>query len=240
MQVQFQLQQSLGGVAVAPTLGRPSSKSPTRRSPTKHRPFQLSSSNWRSLPADSAPMGKSQAVPSAERQPASPKKARSPSKSPIRTASSPQKQPAGARKKAASSSAKGTSHVERQAERQNRGIEGQGDGASQSTHDADVMGFGTYGGVAFSSFVPARPASSLDAAQGLDLQEDDEGSAVMQKIAQAYVGALAQNHTTVLRAWWSELSAMNTAFSIITQTLTSYRTQCSMLCGTMPALFKCC
>lgn len=84
-----------------------------------------------------------------------------------------------------------TVHVERLAERQNRGIEGQSEEASQSTHHADVMGFGTYGGVAFSSFVPARPASSLDAAQGLDLQEDDEGKAVMQTIAHAYVGAHA-------------------------------------------------
>ena len=32
---------------------------------------------------------------------------------------------------------------------------------------------------------------------------------------------------------------MNTAFSNRTQTLTSYRTQCSMLCGIMPSLFKC-
>jgi len=183
LQVQFQLQQTVGGSGgAAPTLGRSTSRPPSRRSPTKHRTFQLSDSPWKSLPAGVAPLGQSQAMPSASGLPASPRKSRTPSKSPIRTArsekvaSSPDRQPIGSPKGAKAAPTKGNSPLKRPAERQSSNAEGQSGEGSQGRHSPDVMSFGSYGGVAFSSFAPAVPAGTSDAT-GM-AAEDDEGGQV--------------------------------------------------------------
>ncbi len=151
----------MGASAVAPLSGRSAFKSPARRSPTKHRPFHLSDSPWKSSPSDTASMGNSQTVPAADRQPASPQKGRSPSR-------------------AKGLSAKGASPVKKQAERRSHQNERQsaaaGAGASRSADSPGVMSFGSYGGVAFSSFAPAMPAGIVetdDAAADVD----DEGKA---------------------------------------------------------------
>ncbi len=161
IQVQFQLQQTMGGSAVAPLSGRSASKSPARRSPTKHRPFHLSNSPWKTSPSDTAPIGNSQTLPAANRQPASPRKGQSPSRT-------------------KGLAAKGASPVKKQAERRSHQAERQspagGAGTSQSAYNPGAMSFGSYGGVAFSSFAPATPAGMVetdDAAADVD----DEGKA---------------------------------------------------------------
>ncbi|DBA73888.1 TPA: hypothetical protein ACH3X2_009539 [Trebouxia sp. C0005] len=156
VRVQFQLQQTMGGSAVAPISGRSASKSPARRSPTKHRPFHLSDSPWKSSPSDTAPVGNSQTLPAASRKSASPQKGRSPSRT-------------------TGLSAKGISPVKKQAGTQNHQTERQsaaaGPGTNQKTYSPGVMSFGSYGGVAFSSFAPAMPAGMVesdDAAADVD------------------------------------------------------------------------
>lgn len=163
IQVQFQLQQTMGGSVVAPLSGRSASRSPARRSPTKHRPFHLSDSPWKSSPSDTAPMSNSQTLPAASRQPASPRKGRSPSR-------------------AKGLAAKGASPVKKQAERRSHQTERQnaaaGAGTSRSAYSPEVMSFGSYGGIAFSSFAPAMPAGMVetdDAAANVD----DEGKALV-------------------------------------------------------------
>ncbi len=161
MQVQFQLQQTMGGSAVAPISGRSASKSPARRSPTKHRPFHLSDSPWKSSPSDTAPVGNSQTLPAANRQSASPRKGRSPSRT-------------------KGLSAKGASPVKKQAERRSRQTERQsaaaGAGNSRSAYSPGVMSFGSYGGVAFSSFAPAMPTGMVESDDAA-ADVDDEGTA---------------------------------------------------------------
>ncbi|KAL0054000.1 hypothetical protein WJX82_002103 [Trebouxia sp. C0006] len=164
-QVQFQLQQTMGGSVVAPLSGRSASRSPARRSPTKHRPFHLSDSPWKSSPSDTAPMSNSQTLPAASRQPASPRKGQSPSR-------------------AKGLAAKGASPVKKQAERRSHQTERQnaaaGAGTSRSAYSPEVMSFGSYGGIAFSSFAPAMPAGMVetdDAAANVDDEDwaDDSG-----------------------------------------------------------------
>lgn len=161
IQVQFQLQQTMGGSAVAPISGRSASKSPARRSPTKHRPFHLSDSPWKSSPSDTAPVGNSQTLPAASRKSASPQKGRSPSRT-------------------TGLSAKGISPVKKQAGTQNHQTERQsaaaGPGTNQKTYSPGVMSFGSYGGVAFSSFAPAMPAGMVESDDAA-ADVDDEGTA---------------------------------------------------------------
>ena len=177
LQVQFQLQQALGssgGLPPTPT----ARKSPTRRSPTKHRPFHLSDSPWKH---DSAQLGQSGNQPSAPSpaasQAASPRRGRSASKSPIRTArsqkvsASPEKQPTSS--KGRSKGAPATKLAERQPERQ-RSSPAHGQGGVAGLGSRAVMSFGTYGGVAFSSFMPEVPAGSSDMVAD---DEDGESSA---------------------------------------------------------------
>ena len=172
LQVQFQLQQASGssdGLTPTPP-ARSGSKSPTRRSPTKHRPFHLSDSPWK---RESAQLGQSGilplAPPPAASLAASPRRGRSTSKSPIRTArsqkasASPEKQP---------TSSKGRSKgalATRQPERQ-RSSPAHGQGNATGTGSHGVMSFGMYGGVAFSSFTPDAPAGSSDT-----VADDDDG-----------------------------------------------------------------
>ena len=149
----------MGGSAVAPMSGRSASKSPARRSPTKHRPFHLSNSPWKNSTNDTAPVGNSHTLPAANRQPASPRKGQSPTRT-------------------KGLAAKGASPVKKQAERRSQQTERQspvaGAGNSWSSYSPGVMSFGSYGGVAFSSFAPAMPggmAETDDAAATVD----DEG-----------------------------------------------------------------
>ncbi|KAL0018450.1 hypothetical protein WJX77_012272 [Trebouxia sp. C0004] len=158
-QVQFQLQQTMGGSAAAPTSGRSASKSPARRSPTKHRPFHLSDSPWKSSSSDTAPVGNSQTLPAANWQSASPRKGRSPSRT-------------------KGLSAKGASPVKKQAERRSHQTERQspaaGVGTSRAAYNPGVMSFGSYGGVAFSSFAPAMPAGMVETDDAAaDVDEED-------------------------------------------------------------------
>ncbi|DBB04488.1 TPA: hypothetical protein ACH3X1_012586 [Trebouxia sp. C0004] len=157
--VQFQLQQTMGGSAAAPTSGRSASKSPARRSPTKHRPFHLSDSPWKSSSSDTAPVGNSQTLPAANWQSASPRKGRSPSRT-------------------KGLSAKGASPVKKQAERRSHQTERQspaaGVGTSRAAYNPGVMSFGSYGGVAFSSFAPAMPAGMVETDDAAaDVDEED-------------------------------------------------------------------
>lgn len=187
--MQFQLQQALGssaGLTPTPT-ARSGSKSPTRRSPTKHRPFHLSDSPWK---RDSAQLGQSGKVPSAPApatsqaasQAASPRRGRSASKSPVRTARS-LKAPASPEKQQPTSSkgrlkgAAGSTEPKRQAERQSSSPAVNGQGGVAGWGNPGVMSFGSYGGVAFSSFTPELPAGSPDM---VDEEEDGESASAVQ------------------------------------------------------------
>ena len=174
LQVQFQLQQALGsssGLPPTPT-ARSGSKSPTRRSPTKHKPFHLSDSPWK---RDSTQLGQPGNQPSAPfpaaSQAASPRRGRPTSKLPIRTArsqkvsASPEKRPTSS--KGRSKGAPATRPAERQPERQ-RSSPAHGQGGVAGLGSRAVMSFGTYGGVAFSSFTPEAPAGSSH------MEADDE------------------------------------------------------------------
>ena len=174
LQVQFQLQQAMGssgGLAVIPT-GLSGPKSPTRRSPTKHKPFHLSDSPWK---RDSTQLGQSGKAPlaaaQAASQAASPRRGRSASKSPIRTARS-QKVAASLEKQPMSSKGRpkgatsGTRQAERQPERQTSSP-ANGQGGAAGVGSPGLMSFGTYGGVAFSSFTPEVPS-------GLSGMADDD------------------------------------------------------------------
>lgn len=151
---------------MAPLSGRSASMSPARRSPTKHRPFRLSDSPWKSSPSDTAPVGNSQTLPAANRQSASPRKGRSPSRT-------------------KGLSAKEASPVKKQAERRSHKTERQspaaGVGDSRSAYCPEVMSFGTYGGIAFSSFTPTMPAGIESDHTAADL--DDEGEALLPAIS---------------------------------------------------------
>lgn len=184
VQVQLQLQQATGSSAVVPKLGRLNSKSPARRGLTKHRPFHLSESPWTSLSSGSAPLGHSQALPSAPGSPSSLRNTRPLSETPIRTARSERfasdKQATASQKKAKESQVNGRSPNKRLAERQSGRVERQNvlsvsstaDEGSQRGHSPDVMSFGSYGGVSFSSFAPALPTDAAGAA-GLGTEEDN-------------------------------------------------------------------
>lgn len=190
LQVQFQLQQqalgSSAGLTPTPT-ARSGSKSPTRRSPTKHRPFHLSDSPWK---RDSAQLGQSGKLPSAPApaasQATSPRRGRSASKSPVRTArslkapASPEKQPTSS--KGRSKGASGSSREpERQPDRQSSSPAAHGQGRGAGWGSPGVMSFGTYRGVAFSSFTPEMPEGSSDM---VDEEEDGE-SALAAEIGSA-------------------------------------------------------
>ena len=182
LQVQVQLQQATGsalGVAVTPAaISRSSSRSPTRRSPTKHRPFHLSGSPWKSLPADSAQPGHFQNTPVASSQTAAARKGRAGSTSPNRTAGrsklsvSPQKRAAtsNGRQPKASSPVKG--QAEGQADRQGRSGAAREDAAAGQSNPG-VMSFGTYQGVSYSSFTPEVPENP--SGMTADDNDDDDG-----------------------------------------------------------------
>ena len=170
------------------SIPRSSSKSPSRRSPTKHRPFHLSDSPWKSLPAGSAQLGHSQNLPSAPAEATSPSRSRSASKALTRAArsrtvsGSPEKQGSGVSGLSKGKQSRGGSPVKRQAERQAEGqaerqAEGQGrpkassdrKGGAVGQGDAGAMSFGTYGGVSFSSFTPEMPVD----ASGMAADDED-------------------------------------------------------------------
>ena len=167
-----------------------SSKPPSRRSPTKHRPFHLSDSPWKSLPADSAQLGQSHNLPSAPAERFSPRRGRSASKAPIRAARS--RPVSGSPEKHGSITSKGKqsrggSPVKRQAERQAEGQGGPSAGADRNggaavQQNAGTMSFGSYAGVSFSSFTPEMPAQESNMAADDEDGESYFHSSILQNL----------------------------------------------------------